>query len=86
VKETHIEPHVSTDPPNQQSGAVFPLLSQGDHPTLQVPCWYFHPCETGAAVGELLAAGKQDVVERREAREWLETWMAMLGTVVNLRT
>ncbi|KAJ7283730.1 hypothetical protein C8J57DRAFT_1293396, partial [Mycena rebaudengoi] len=23
--------------------SAFPLLSQGDHPTLGTPCWYFHP-------------------------------------------
>ncbi|KAF5370050.1 hypothetical protein D9758_001126 [Tetrapyrgos nigripes] len=48
-------------------GGTFPLLSQGDHPTLGTPCWYFHPCETAAAVRELLREKKKsgglDVVE-----------------------
>lgn len=86
VHETHIEPRGSTLPQNQDRGAVFPLLSQGDHPTLQTPCWYFHPCETGVAVGELLAVGTQHAAEPRTLCHWLEAWMAMLGTVVNLRT
>lgn len=88
VWETHIEPRPSTLPPLpcQESGAVFPLVSQGDHPTLQVPCWCLHPCGTGVAVGELLAAGSQDAAARRTPCEWLETWIAMLGTAVNLRT
>lgn len=86
MRETYIEPRAPTHLSNQETGAVFPLLSQGDHPTLQMPCWYLHPCETGGAVGELLAAGKQDAGERRTPCEWLETWMAMLGTMVNLRT
>jgi len=86
VQETHIEPRAATPPQCQESAAVFPLLSQGDHPTLQVPCWYLHPCETGVAVGELLAARKQDSAERRTPCEYLETWIAMLGTAVNLRT
>ncbi|KAK7049595.1 hypothetical protein VNI00_005626 [Paramarasmius palmivorus] len=34
--------------------ALFPLLSQGDHPTLGTPCWYLHPCETAKAMEELL--------------------------------
>jgi ubiquitin-like-conjugating enzyme ATG10 len=85
VQETHIEPRASTLPLNQERGAVFPLLSQGDHPTLQIPCWYFHPCETGVAVGELLAFGMQSTAERRTLCHWLEAWMAMLGTVINLR-
>ncbi len=86
VHETHIEPRDSTLPLNQERGAVFPLLSQGEHPTLQIPCWYFHPCETGVAVGELLAVGIQNAAERKTLCHWLEAWMAMLGTVVNLRT
>ena len=85
VQEAHIEPSASIQPPCQDNGAVFPLLSQGYHPTLQVPCWYLHPCETGVAVGELLAARRQDCAERRTPCECLETWMAMLGTAVNLR-
>jgi len=86
VRGTHIEPRASTPPPSQEGGAVFPLLSQGDHPTLQVPCWYLHPCETGVAVGELLAAGTHDTAEGRTPCEWLEAWIAMLSTAVNLRT
>ena len=86
MHETHIEPRESTLPLNQERGAVFPLLSQGEHPTLQIPCWYFHPCETGVAVGELLAIGIQNAAERRTLCHWLEAWMAMLGVVVNLRT
>jgi len=84
VHETHIEPRVSALPLNEEQPAVFPLLSQGEHPTLQIPCWYLHPCETGVAVGELL--GVQSAAERRTLCHWLEAWMAMLGTVVNLRT
>ena len=80
VHATHIEP------PRTERGAVFPLLSQGGHPTLQIPCWYLHPCETGVAVGELLALGMQSAAGRRTLCQWLEAWMAMLGTVVNLRT
>ena len=86
VQETHIEPRASTLPPNQERGAVFPLLSQGEHPTLQIPCWYLHPCETGVAVGELLTVALQSAAERRTLCHWLEAWMAMLGTVISLRT
>ncbi|KAG6837563.1 hypothetical protein H0H93_007744 [Arthromyces matolae] len=32
----------------------FPILSQGEHPTLGTPCWYLHPCATDAAVTELM--------------------------------
>lgn len=86
VQEAHIEPRASTLPLNQECGAVFPLLSQGEHPTLQIPCWYLHPCETGVAVGELLTVALQSAAERMTLCYWLEAWMAMLGTVINLRT
>ncbi|KAJ7179247.1 hypothetical protein C8R46DRAFT_887406 [Mycena filopes] len=59
-------------------GSAFPLLSQGDHPTLGTPCWYFHPCESAAAVDEIMT----ELGEK--ARGWLETWFMVLGTVVNL--
>src|SRR5258706_15767171 len=54
VHETHIEPRDSILPLNQERGAVFPLLSQGEHPTLQITCWLFYPCEVDWAVGCLL--------------------------------
>ncbi|KAJ6614323.1 hypothetical protein B0H10DRAFT_2045703 [Mycena sp. CBHHK59/15] len=57
----------------------FPLLSQGDHPTLGTPCWYLHPCQSAAAVGELM----HELGEQRLER-WLETWFMVLGTVVNV--
>ncbi|KAJ7047448.1 hypothetical protein C8F04DRAFT_1058863 [Mycena alexandri] len=59
-------------------GSAFPLLSQGDHPTLGTPCWYFHPCESAAAVTEIMAELGD------ERRGWLETWFMVLGTVVNM--
>ncbi|KAG6895530.1 hypothetical protein C0992_000836, partial [Termitomyces sp. T32_za158] len=55
----------------------FPLLSQGDHPTLGIPCWYLHPCATNQAVDELMAetgAADSEDVEIVRLRWWLETW------------
>jgi ubiquitin-like-conjugating enzyme ATG10 len=61
----------------------FPLLSQGDHPTLGTPCWYLHPCETEAAVGEVMREVSEDgwTDEERLVR-WLETWFMVVGTVI----
>ncbi|KIY73684.1 hypothetical protein CYLTODRAFT_416714 [Cylindrobasidium torrendii FP15055 ss-10] len=59
-----------------RAGSTFPLLSQGDHPTLGIPCWYLHPCETGRAVAELL--GEDD----SSALRWLEMWFVVLGTAI----
>ncbi|KAJ7667943.1 hypothetical protein DFH06DRAFT_1184012 [Mycena polygramma] len=61
------------------TGSAFPVLSQGDHPTLGTPCWYFHPCESCTAVEEIMA----EVEDRRPLR-WLETWFMVLGQVVNM--
>ncbi|KAJ7937126.1 hypothetical protein B0H13DRAFT_1944331, partial [Mycena leptocephala] len=65
-----------------QPGSAFPLLSQGDHPTLGTPCWYFHPCESAAAVTELMA--ELDEIGKHQLLRWLETWFMVLGTVVNM--
>ncbi|KAF8271752.1 hypothetical protein EI94DRAFT_1719934, partial [Lactarius quietus] len=37
-----------------QQDALFPLLSQGDHPTLGLPSWFIHPCGTASAMNELI--------------------------------
>jgi len=65
--------------PSELPGSgLFPLLSQGDHPVLGTPCWYLHPCETSTAMEELLRAS--------EPRPWLEVWLMLIGTVLDLRT
>ncbi|KAH9963215.1 hypothetical protein BC827DRAFT_1194165 [Russula dissimulans] len=71
-----------------QRDALFPLLSQGDHPTLCLPAWYIHPCGTACAMGELIgekmAEAKPEVVDDDKWVSWLETWIMMLGNVVEL--
>ncbi|KAF8974236.1 hypothetical protein BDZ97DRAFT_1639404, partial [Flammula alnicola] len=63
----------------------FPLLSQGDHPTLGTPCWYFHPCETDAAVGEFMAEVEQaGWNEETRLVRWIELWVMIVGGVLNL--
>ncbi|KAJ7276284.1 hypothetical protein B0H12DRAFT_1084534 [Mycena haematopus] len=60
-------------------GSAFPLLSQGDHPTLGTPCWHFHPCESATAVEEIMT----ELREQRTVR-WLETWFMVLEQVVHM--
>ncbi|KDR83822.1 hypothetical protein GALMADRAFT_236227 [Galerina marginata CBS 339.88] len=63
----------------------FPLLSQGDHPTLGTPCWYFHPCESDKAVREFLSEIEQsDWSEETRLVRWLELWIMIVGSVLNL--
>ena len=65
--------------------APFPLLSQGDHPTLGTPCWYLHPCETRAAVDELFAEAVQaEWTEDERHVRWLELWLMVVGSVLRL--
>ncbi|KAG9317548.1 hypothetical protein JVU11DRAFT_1754 [Chiua virens] len=63
----------------------FPLLSFGDHPSLGTQCWYLHPCETGPAVEEILAA-RAETRPEDTARdvEWLEAWFVVLSCVVDV--
>lgn len=65
--------------------SAFPLLSQGDHPVLGTRCWYFHPCESSAAVNELVnEVVDPDASEDDRLRCWMKMWFLVLGSVVNL--
>jgi len=63
---------------DSQDSTTFPLLSQGDHPVLGTPCWYIHPCETASAMSELLKDSGQRAA-------WLELWLMLIGTIVDLQ-
>jgi ubiquitin-like-conjugating enzyme ATG10 len=70
-----------------QPDASFPLLSQGDHPTLGTPGWFIHPCGTACAIGELL--GERQKAEGMpgvggDCLDWLETWFMMIENIVDL--
>ncbi|KAF9651105.1 hypothetical protein BDM02DRAFT_3091777, partial [Thelephora ganbajun] len=68
-----------------EPGSAFPLLSQGDHPVLGIRCWYFHPCESSAAVNELVGeVTSPDASEGDRLRCWMKMWFLVLGSVVNL--
>ncbi|KAF8528853.1 hypothetical protein BU17DRAFT_36913 [Hysterangium stoloniferum] len=60
----------------------FPLLSQGDHPVLGIPFWFFHPCETSNAVLELVHA--RDDLHRVDDSTWIETWFLILSSIINM--
>ncbi|KAI9001172.1 hypothetical protein BD414DRAFT_452306 [Trametes punicea] len=58
------------------------LLSQGDHPTLGTPSWYFHPCHTSEVVGEIVA--ESDAREDGdELLRWMEVWFMIIGNIVD---
>jgi ubiquitin-like-conjugating enzyme ATG10 len=63
----------------------FPLLSQGEHPTTGTPYWYFHPCETSKAVGEIMEEAKlKDWSREERLLKWMNTWFMVLGSAVDL--
>lgn len=66
------------------SASNFPLLSFGDHPSLGSQCWYLHPCETGPAVEEMLAAWSGAPQDSAGHVQWLEAWFLLLSCVVDL--
>jgi ubiquitin-like-conjugating enzyme ATG10 len=68
-----------------EPGSAFPLLSQGDHPVLGTPCWYFHPCESSGAVNELVSEViASDASEDERLGCWMKMWFLVLGSAVNL--
>ncbi|KAG5644057.1 hypothetical protein DXG03_009147 [Asterophora parasitica] len=67
--------------------SAFPMLSQGDHPTLGTPCWYLHPCETAPCVDELMSElDPEGYKEDQRLVRWLEMWFMVLGTAVDARS
>jgi ubiquitin-like-conjugating enzyme ATG10 len=82
LPEIQVTPHALVQP-----DASFPLLSQGDHPTLGTPGWFIHPCGTACAIGELI--GERKKAERMlgvddDLLQWLETWFMMMENIVDL--
>lgn len=60
--------------------AAFAMLSQGDHPTLGIPCWYLHPCHTAEVVGEIL---KELIIDDKgRSQRYLEAWFMVLGNMI----
>jgi ubiquitin-like-conjugating enzyme ATG10 len=82
LPETQVTPFALVPP-----DALFPLLSQGDHPTLGTPSWLIHPCGTANAMGELIGeknANRMPEVISNKSLDWLEMWFMMLGNIVEL--
>ncbi|KAI0637781.1 hypothetical protein C8Q77DRAFT_1205909 [Trametes polyzona] len=79
--------HALPSPDGSTFGLILPdsslaLLSQGDHPTLGTPSWYFHPCHTSEVVGEIMAASDETRTEDKLLR-WMEVWFMVLSNLVD---
>ncbi|SCZ88594.1 BZ3500_MvSof-1268-A1-R1_Chr2-1g04513 [Microbotryum saponariae] len=64
----------SDDPPPPA-----PFISQADHPTLGVPTWFLHPCNTQAIIQEVLCE------DQGSTTTYFDTWLMVVGSVVDLR-
>ncbi|KAF4619440.1 hypothetical protein D9613_005191 [Agrocybe pediades] len=62
----------------------FPLLSQGEHPTLGTACWYLHPCESSRAVEEFMEEEREKLEGEERMGRWMEVWLMLVGSVVRL--
>jgi hypothetical protein len=78
----------------------FPLLQQTEHPITGEIVWSVHPCQVGPAVDEIInddastlgmpalgntgVEGEMEGALRRGVR-WLEVWMMLSNSVVDLR-
>ncbi|GJE84703.1 autophagy protein 10 [Phanerochaete sordida] len=67
----------------ETTDSPFAMLSQGDHPTSNTPCWYLHPCRTAEVVDEIMKETGYGDADR--PLRWLETWFMVLGNVVDFR-
>ena len=61
--------------------AHMPAISQGEHLLIGVSCYFIHPCETSMALKDILGSTKEIV----SPSEVLETWMMLVGSVINLK-
>lgn len=53
-----------------------------NHPLTGIPCFWVHPCNTNAAMGELIGASASG--SRVTAVEYLMLWLGLAGAAVGL--
>ena len=77
----------------------FPLLQQTEHPVTGEIVWSVHPCQVGPAVSEILAEDIGSVGMEEETSQgldnedegvkrgvrWLEVWMMLSNSIVDLQ-
>ncbi|POY74523.1 hypothetical protein BMF94_2283 [Rhodotorula taiwanensis] len=66
------------------------IISQADHPVTGFASWFVHPCETETLVREVLEACPAPATtdEEEEADfpvQWLDAWLMLIGSLVDLR-
>ena len=66
---------------DSDSLARFPAISQGEHPSTGIPCFFLHPCETSAALSDILSDDQSSMTPFKV----LECWFMIVGSVLDLR-
>lgn len=59
--------------------AHFPVVTPLEHPVTGRPCFSLHPCETGSALDAVLGP------DRVDPAVYIQSWFALVGSVVDLR-
>ena len=49
-----------------------PCISQADHPLINTPFWYIHPCETA----------KLMTIISPEVKDYVQSWLSLVGPVI----
>lgn len=71
--------------------ADFPLLAQAEHPSTGEGVWALHPCHLQEALEEVVKASREEGLGGRgeegesDGLIWMETWLMLVGTAVDLR-
>ena len=68
------------------TSAKWEILSQQDHPILNRPFYYIHPCHTATALSAVLSQPKDILVigATPESTNYILTWLSMFGPLVGL--
>lgn len=48
------------------------ILSQAEHPILNIPCWYIHPCDTRVLMSTL----------KFDQADYIKSWLSVQGPLV----
>lgn len=68
---------------DSSTNAKWSLLSQQDHPILNRPFYYIHPCHTATALSAVYSRPK-DVRTVPDNINYILTWLSMFGPMVGL--
>ncbi|CAG8463491.1 10924_t:CDS:2 [Dentiscutata erythropus] len=62
-------------------------ISQQDHPTLLIPFYYLHPCETATLMTSIVSNSKMDnnKLQAIPLEGYIRSWLSLVGSVVGIK-